>query len=209
MILSCPNCKTGFFVAPEQIGEAGRRVKCSKCKNIWLAMIDPAQLIKDEVIAKRLHDHKTVTGANLPAIIPIKIHSLQYALPPFLLFMILITIWMFYPTITSKIGINGPLHNYSSLRIEDIIHDYNKISKQITVEYSVANRGEDKIEVPYVELKLLDDKNTILRTLLANGGGIEISPNQSVRVKNSFNLVDNSSKFVQITLGKRSKFWLR
>jgi predicted Zn finger-like uncharacterized protein len=35
MYITCENCNTVFIVTYEQIGEAGRKVKCSKCTNIW------------------------------------------------------------------------------------------------------------------------------------------------------------------------------
>ena len=36
MILTCPNCATGFFVADHMIGAEGRRVKCDECGEVWL-----------------------------------------------------------------------------------------------------------------------------------------------------------------------------
>ena len=35
MYITCPGCKTRFAVTAEQIGNNGRKVKCSKCFNIW------------------------------------------------------------------------------------------------------------------------------------------------------------------------------
>ena len=35
MHLICPSCETTFFVAPEQLGSAGRRVKCGSCGHNW------------------------------------------------------------------------------------------------------------------------------------------------------------------------------
>ena len=35
MNLSCPSCAATFLVEPEQLGPAGRRVRCSECRHIW------------------------------------------------------------------------------------------------------------------------------------------------------------------------------
>lgn len=35
MNLICPSCETTFLVAPEQLGTAGRRVKCGSCGHNW------------------------------------------------------------------------------------------------------------------------------------------------------------------------------
>ncbi len=37
MILECNNCKTKFVISDDKIGESGRKVKCSKCSNVWVA----------------------------------------------------------------------------------------------------------------------------------------------------------------------------
>lgn len=35
MIVTCPQCKVRFVVAPTAIGEDGRRVQCSQCRTVW------------------------------------------------------------------------------------------------------------------------------------------------------------------------------
>ncbi len=37
MILSCPNCQTRFSVQAQNLGPAGRKVRCAKCSHVWLA----------------------------------------------------------------------------------------------------------------------------------------------------------------------------
>ena len=37
MILTCPNCATGFFVDDHLIGRDGRQVKCDECGEVWTA----------------------------------------------------------------------------------------------------------------------------------------------------------------------------
>lgn len=44
MILTCPSCGTRFAVDARAIGVTGRRVKCSRCAEIWFTEADPAEL---------------------------------------------------------------------------------------------------------------------------------------------------------------------
>lgn len=42
MHIVCPNCTTSFAINPAALGEAGRTVRCSRCKLTWLARPDEA-----------------------------------------------------------------------------------------------------------------------------------------------------------------------
>lgn len=209
MIISCPNCSAGFFVSPQQIGEAGRRVKCSKCKNVWHATIDQNKIPNDEIIARRIQDQKYVSGSNLPAVIPIKIPNLLYYLPGVLLTLIIVSIFTLYPSMYNITGIYGPMNVPEGLKIEQVIHDFNKERNHVSVEYSVINRSNSPQKVPLVQLKLIDKDDNVLRTAYADGNGMILEPNKMVRAKSEFNDVKSTSKFVEIALGSRLKFWVK
>jgi predicted Zn finger-like uncharacterized protein len=44
MQLSCPNCSTSYEVTAATLGEAGRPVRCTRCRTIWQAVASPLQL---------------------------------------------------------------------------------------------------------------------------------------------------------------------
>ena len=46
MKLVCPSCESGFLVDATAIGPKGRKVRCGRCGNSWLAM--PVETIADE-----------------------------------------------------------------------------------------------------------------------------------------------------------------
>lgn len=209
MIISCPNCSAGFFVSPQQIGEAGRRVKCSKCKNVWHATIDENRLPNEEEISQSIKNQKYVSGINLPAIIPIKISNYLYALPPAFFFLIILTLYIFYPSFTSSIGVHGPLQTPKGLRIENIMHDNDRLNNKVTIEYSIANYSNKAQKVPFVQLKLIDENNNVIRTVYADGAGMTLAKNKVVMAKSEFNNVRESAKYVLLSLGSRFKFWVK
>ena len=49
MHIVCPHCTTSFAVNPASFGDAGRMVRCSRCKEVWLAQ--PEELARARVPA--------------------------------------------------------------------------------------------------------------------------------------------------------------
>jgi len=37
MLIACPNCSTSYMIDPASLGEAGRTVRCARCKTTWFA----------------------------------------------------------------------------------------------------------------------------------------------------------------------------
>ena len=42
MHIICPHCSTSYGIKPASLGEAGRNVRCSRCKEVWLARREDA-----------------------------------------------------------------------------------------------------------------------------------------------------------------------
>jgi predicted Zn finger-like uncharacterized protein len=42
MQIICPHCSTSYGIDPAKLGEAGRTVRCSRCKEVWLARPEDA-----------------------------------------------------------------------------------------------------------------------------------------------------------------------
>src|ERR1700722_15446348 len=75
MILTCPECATGYFVEDEQIRAAGRTVRCAACGARWTATperpLDLVSTADDAGLAKSPTDETSaepsaLTGDDLP-----------------------------------------------------------------------------------------------------------------------------------------------
>src|SRR3954471_12120813 len=42
MHIICPHCSTSYAINPATLGVAGRTVRCSRCKEVWLARPEDA-----------------------------------------------------------------------------------------------------------------------------------------------------------------------
>ena len=91
MYISCPKCDTNFTVLPEQIGNFGRKVKCSKCGHIWHQKLTSDLELKDSYnIIPNLQRNNFGNGVNLPALLPIKIPKYLYITPFILISTIIV-----------------------------------------------------------------------------------------------------------------------
>lgn len=75
MILTCPECATGYFVEDEQIQASGRSVRCAACGHRWTAHPErPLELVASEgegAVSKEpadeaISDGVSLTGDDLP-----------------------------------------------------------------------------------------------------------------------------------------------
>ena len=56
MQIVCPHCSTSYGIDPAKLGEAGRTVRCSRCKEVWLARREDA--------VEFVHQAPAMAGAN-------------------------------------------------------------------------------------------------------------------------------------------------
>jgi len=83
MLIACPNCSTSYMIDPASLGEAGRTVRCARCKTTWFAskaemagagtdddptssigVIRPDQRIQDSVEDTTADEQATVAAAQ-------------------------------------------------------------------------------------------------------------------------------------------------
>ncbi|MDX1917140.1 MAG: zinc-ribbon domain-containing protein [Rickettsiaceae bacterium] len=212
MIISCPKCSAGFYVLPAQIGTTGRRVKCSKCRNIWHASIPGHAIVKEDIIVQKTIISNSITGANLPTVIPIEISIMLYCLPFMLLGLILSTIWILYPDFTDKIGVCGSMCAGKNMRVENVIYELQESSNTLNVKYNITNAGSVAAVLPLVHIFVTDKHNVKLYSYVADPnakGNISIKPGKSISAKTAFANMSPEAKFLNIELGSSVKFLFR
>ena len=64
MHIVCPHCTTSYAIDPATLGAGGRTVRCSRCKEVWLAR--PEDAIAPEPDIDRLVDEKLKTLRDQP-----------------------------------------------------------------------------------------------------------------------------------------------
>ncbi len=207
MYISCPECKTKFIVRPEQIGAKGRKVKCSKCDNIW-----HQTPLKPEKIEPLLTPIMAPTanipignGVNLPALLPIRIPIYLYVMPGFLLIGIIMLIIAMFP---EKVGfetiMNDKYINLKDISIENR-HDLDKL----TVKYKILNTAKSAVKMPLVRIRLFDKDSRLLNSKVDDNRHVELAPNQFVMVRTEFSQPPKNTSTLDLTLGTSLDFIMR
>lgn len=65
MLIVCPTCTTTYQIQPAALGEAGRSVRCTKCKNTWFATHD--SVVQEAELIAATAD-QAPAPSNLPAL---------------------------------------------------------------------------------------------------------------------------------------------
>lgn len=204
MYIACPECNTKFVVTPEQIGEQGRKVKCSKCAHVWHQNPDD-QLNVDALLNVPLNPMPLGNGVNLPALVPIKIQPYLYVMP---ILMIGLIIFMLTILFADNLGADSLLNN-NKLAIKDIQIENQQDLGKIVVSYKVHNSANTKTKMPLIRIRLLDKNNRVIKSLVDDHTKIEMSPNQFIQIKTEFVPAPPSTETVDIMIGNKIDFILR
>ncbi|GAB4165472.1 MAG: zinc-ribbon domain-containing protein [Rickettsiaceae bacterium] len=204
MYIACPECDTKFVVTPEQIGQYGRKVKCSKCNHIWHQKLDNPVRV-EPVLTPPTASISFGNGVNLPALLPVKIPPYLYALPIVMIGLIIFMLVMLFP---NSFGFNTLVNN-NSLSIKDLQIENHKELEKITVSYKVHNAANKTVKMPLVRIRLFDKNSRVIKSLIDDHTNIDMSPDQFIQVKTEFVPAPPSADSIDIMLGNKIDFILK
>ena len=216
MYISCPACDTKFVVTEKQIGNSGRKVKCSKCGNIWhykkkLQDNIDQDLKKEKLLSKSNQQELSSVisplgnGVNLPALRPTKIPHYLYTMPFIMVGLILLMITMVF---ASNLGSESSL-NTSNVIIKDIKIEHNKNIGKILVSYKLYNVSDKQMKIPLIRIRIFDRTNRIIKSKLEDYTHMDMLPDQFVQIKTEFIPAPESAENIDIMIGNRVDFMLR
>jgi predicted Zn finger-like uncharacterized protein len=62
MHIVCPHCTTSYAIDLATLGAAGRTVRCSRCKEVWLARPEDAAEVKTSALAMAEAGHQAANA---------------------------------------------------------------------------------------------------------------------------------------------------
>ena len=208
MYIVCPECSTRFTIPQQQIGPAGRKVKCSRCSSVWHYQ-PGAQVRITPVIATPASSTYAATelssGVNLPVPLPLKPAHTRAPAPQILVgLVILLSLLLFSGRPGWKF-----LIKFRELAIENIRIENQPETGRIIVSYTIANSSDHKVAMPLARVRLMDGNNIAVKDHVEDKGGMILAPSQYISMTTEFEAPLTPAKYVDITLGNKLDFLLR
>lgn len=208
MYIACPKCDTNFVVSPEQIGPYGRKVRCSRCTNIWHQKPRGHIRLEPVVSASSANANRHIqfaAGVNLPALLPIKIPTYLYGLPVLLIISIIILSAMLFQ---NAFGIKS-YDTMKAYSIKDVHVENIKEAGKINISYKIVNSSNNERFIPLVRIRLLDADNRVLKSHVDDQSHITLAPKQYVGIKTEFISPVTKAQKIDIMLGNKLDFILQ
>jgi hypothetical protein len=205
-------------VAPDaSIGPSGRKVKCSKCQNVWFASLPPKPKIE---LSNILPDGKALQGSfNLPIVAEVKISWYLYVMPIILSIMIIITYSLLFPDRVVASNLIEPkllcqkfaVCDTSGIKLKDVKFEAvdNSDTKKAVLSYKIANNTNDVKNIPIIRVKLLDKDKNVIKSHVASNPGVILKPYHQHLVETRFEDLPGNIENIELSIGNSLELVLR
>ncbi|MFY9589415.1 MJ0042-type zinc finger domain-containing protein [Rickettsia endosymbiont of Halotydeus destructor] len=207
MYINCPGCHTKFIVLNEQIGINGRKVKCSKCREVWYQKLDCkitklTDFGKIEENFESIKNEVYINPGSLPVLLPSK--------PPSYSFFPLLWISFIIFSLIILLEDNCRfLFKYNELKIENILIRDIKDTNKIKVSCKIVNPLNYQISIPLIRVRIIDKDRKVLASYVVDKMNINISAKQKLNIEMEVDNMPYSAKYLDITLGNKLDFLLK
>lgn len=214
MYITCPSCNTSFLINEEQIGPNGRRVKCSSCDYLWLALPDTVRKDNNKFISEQKQTSKSDTldyipepGVNLPVVMPNYAPIISQSI---ILCGVVSLILVGIITLNNKLSwhhiYNGTISQLSASITKANI---NKNNNTIMVRYSITNTSAAAIQSPLVRINMLDEKKQVTDEYVTNKSDIVIYPHDTLTLETTIENAPHDVKAISLNLGDQLDFLMK
>lgn len=195
MIIQCNNCNSKFIVSEDVIGEHGRKVRCSVCKNVWRAYIEKE---KDNIPVYGNYEelNPIKKGSNLPVVsqnTPLKKKKL-------LLITILLLVLLLIGAFIIK---NNMSDDSSSIILKNTtMRQVERNNKSyILISANVVNQGEQSQNIPSIKIRLQDGSGKTVKKFKIAKSPVILHKDESFNYNFSIKDFPNNVEKVTINTG--------
>lgn len=157
MLISCPKCSTSFALPAKAIGEKGRKLKCSKCGNVWFQ--EPSGFDRN-----KLDEFLEITPPNKAEDknLPVKIkRKINLIVPLVILSIVALAVYIG----NYKNHVYSGLSKYNRVEFQGFYANSEIQDNRLVLDISgkVINNSDQKIEFPEIKISILSRGGNSLR----------------------------------------------
>jgi len=230
MYITCANCSTNFFVSPDKISPAGRKLRCSRCGYIWFHKPaigqnsaagpsynqqytnpqsqqnygqpgpQPGPTQEPLVTPKEM----PAQSARLPVLIPVAAAQTgAHTITMLLVSCFFLMVILFYESLGFKF-----LSASAHLRLKDIKVEKSYESDTLIVSYALENSSNEGVNIPLVRIRLFDENQKLIESYIDSRVKPTIGPKECILMTTEIASVPGFTDEVDVTLGNRLDFIL-
>lgn len=158
-----------------------------------------AESIYEEMAEEFLYE-KGKPIINLPAIIPVKIPFYLAIIPVIFLTLIFTTIWTYYSSILTQIGLKEDVSVEAGLKITDVSFFKDESSNKLLINYSISNESASSVKPPLAVIRLRDSKGFELSKIIEKIDFEVIESGQKLNFNNEFDAISDEEIKISINL---------
>lgn len=201
MIVKCSRCHTNYRINPEQLKPFGKKVKCTRCSNVWYETYREER--ESIIIPEAIPSH-----SSLPVVVENYIPIWLKFLPVMFLCMIIMSSLFFYqrdivkynPKLNEFYDMIG-IPDTEDLRLKDVSVKFSNRTAEISG--IINNNSEQKRIVPKIIISVSDasGKSNSIEIIELQKSYLE--PHQTKSFSRTINNIAEKSEFVTISLADK------
>lgn len=196
MHISCPECGTTFIVEDDVILNTSKKLKCSKCKHVWMYH-------ESDLDAKRITDLPSIS--KIKTTLDLESAIQQHDNTPInkLLYIYPVIIGLLIVVLTSLINLQDNIVSCGisdALILKDIKLKNAWKDQKVVLNYRVHNNSDETQRLPLIRIRLFDKDSKVLKMHIIKDKR-ELKPGQFVNINTEFESIMHEANKVDVALG--------
>jgi len=207
MIIQCPSCQARFMLPDEALGDAGKKVRCAKCRDVWFQKAPAVSARAQETESPFKPAHP---AAGLP--VPTKKRSVAHEWVVFSLcfsWLMFASLYLFGPVIVQKIDFAAPVYlPLGIVNTEGVVLADTKVEKMkqygrqsVSLSGMIVNEATEPRRVPNLQITQKGRDGEILETSILESGFPLLAPGKEINYHNVMPLASQDVSHIIVDLG--------
>lgn len=201
MIIKCNQCLTHYQITSEQLKPTGKKVKCTRCGNIWFEKYQP---IKEEILTP----NPIPINSSLPMVVENYVPIWFRFIPILFLCMIIISTIFFYQSEITKIFPNATefydilgISDSDKIKLNDVT--LTRKGEYIDINGLIENHSSQNRMIPNIIISLTNEAGKNTSSTLITMPKNKLEPNEKRPFHKRLTSINPDAKYLIVAIGDK------